>query len=199
MYKHYFAYIDDVEVLLDEKTNAAPVTISEEEKKKWDKNDVTAEALTVPKKPEPEEDKTAKAPEPVPTPAPKPEPVPVVVAPTPKVLSELNITKVTFALGSSVIISESQSALEELATQLKAFPNTVVELAGYTCSNGESKFNQELSLKRAQAVSTFLLSKGVNSTQLVVVGFGEEKPLVPNDSEANKRLNRRVELSVLGK
>ncbi|MDX2070003.1 MAG: OmpA family protein [Haliscomenobacter sp.] len=200
VYNHYFAYIDDVEVLLDEKANAAPITISDDEKKKWDKNDVAVKELAVAKEPEPEvEDKTAKAPEPVQTPAPKPEPVPMVVAPTPKVLSELNITKVTFALGSSVIIPESQSALEELATQLKAFPNTVVELAGYTCSDGENKFNQELSLKRAQAVSAFLLSKGVNSTQLVVVGFGEEKPLVPNDSEANKRLNRRVELSVLAK
>lgn len=199
VYNHYFAYVDDVEVLLDEKANNAPITISDDEKKKWDKNDVAVKELAVAKEPEPVEDKTAKAPEPVQTPAPQPEPVPVPVAPTPKVLSELNITKVTFALGSSVIIPESQSALEELATQLKAFPNTVVELAGYTCSNGESKFNQELSLKRAQAVSAFLLSKGVNGTQLVVVGFGEDKPLVPNDSEANKRLNRRVQLSVLAK
>lgn len=202
VYNHYFAYIDDVEVLLDEKTNAAPITISEDEKKKWDKNDVAVKELTVAKEPEPVpvvENKIAKAPEPVQTTAPEPEPVPVVVAPTPKVLSELNITKVAFALGSSIIIPESQSALEDLATQLKAFPDTVVELAGYTCSNGESKFNQALSLKRAQAVSAFLLSKGVSSTQLVVVGFGEEKPLVPNDSESNKRLNRRVELSVLAR
>lgn len=200
VYNHYFAYIDDVEVLLDEKTNAAPITISDEEKKKWDKNDVAVIALTAGKVPVPVvEETTAKAPVPVPTPAPKPEPVPVLVAPSPKVLSELNITKVTFTLGSSVIIPESQSALEALATQLKAFPNTVIELAGYTCSNGESKFNQELSLKRAQAVSAFLLSKGVGSAQLVVVGFGEEKPLVPNDSEANKRLNRRVELSIVAR
>ena len=199
VYKHYFAYIDDVEVLLDEKANAAPITISDDEKKKWDKNDVAVKELAVAKEPEPVEDKIAKAPEPVQTPAPQPEPVPVLVAPMPKVLSELNITKVAFALGSSSISSESQNALEELATQLKAFPDTVVELAGYTCSNGESQFNQQLSLKRAQAVSAFLLSKGVNGTQLVVVGFGEDKPLVPNDSEANKRLNRRVQLSIVVK
>ena len=69
----------------------------------------------------------------------------------------------------------------------------LIEIHGHTDNSGEKKYNKELSLKRAEAIKDFLMSNGVKNT-LTVKGFGDEKPIYPNENKALKGRNRRVEI-----
>lgn len=74
-------------------------------------------------------------------------------------------------------------------------PNLSVSIDGHTDSDGSIAYNQKLSEKRARTVSDRLRELGVERGKLVVKGFGELKPLVPNTSSSNKAKNRRVDIS----
>ncbi len=80
---------------------------------------------------------------------------------------------------------------------LNSNKSTRIEISGHTDNIGEEKINVELSKKRAQSVIDYLTTKGITRTRLVAAGFGESKPVKPNDSEANRQLNRRIELKIL--
>ncbi len=73
-----------------------------------------------------------------------------------------------------------------------------VRIAGHTDSDGSSSYNQGLSERRANSVRDYLVNKGVPANTLTTVGYGEEQPVVPNTSAANKAQNRRIEFTVLG-
>ena len=79
--------------------------------------------------------------------------------------------------------------------------NPTIELAihGHTDNIGDFKSNQELSAKRAQEVHEYLIELGVSADRLSYEGFGELKPIFPNDSEANRAINRRTEFFILKK
>ena len=73
-----------------------------------------------------------------------------------------------------------------------------IEVAGHTCDIGSAEYNQGLSERRAQSVYNFLVNEGeIDSDRLVVRGYGEDRPKVPNTSRENRQQNRRVELVVL--
>jgi len=85
--------------------------------------------------------------------------------------------------------------IKKVAEILKANPNIKkVEVAGYTDNIGSAKYNLLLSKKRAEAVAKLLVKFGVNPKRLVVKGYGEKYPLVPNTTSTNRALNRRVEI-----
>ena len=73
-----------------------------------------------------------------------------------------------------------------------------IEIAGHASAEGGIKRNQELSVQRAQAVAAYLAKAGFDRKLLTAVGYGETRPLVPNDSDENLARNRRVELTVHG-
>lgn len=73
-----------------------------------------------------------------------------------------------------------------------------VIVLGYTDSTGDDQYNMDLSKRRADAVAEYLVSLGVPADKLKTVGRGENDPIVPNDSEANRAQNRRVEVVVVG-
>lgn len=74
----------------------------------------------------------------------------------------------------------------------------IVEIAGHTDAVGTKDYNQQLSLRRAQAVKDYLTKKGVDSRRIKPVGYGKSRPLASNDDEEGGReLNRRVEFKVL--
>jgi outer membrane protein OmpA-like peptidoglycan-associated protein len=82
---------------------------------------------------------------------------------------------------------------------MKQNQNLQVEIAGHTDFVGTKDFNKTLSLRRANAVRSFLVSKGIDARRVKTVGYGEDKPLASNDDEQEGRsLNRRVEFRVLG-
>lgn len=73
-----------------------------------------------------------------------------------------------------------------------------IEVAGHTCDIGSAEYNQGLSERRARSVRDHLVNEGgVDPNRLVVRGYGEERPKVPNTSTENRQQNRRVELVVL--
>ena len=108
---------------------------------------------------------------------------------------------VLFDFGSSDLRSEASTTLTNLATVLKDSKAPKVQVQGHTDSVSDDAFNQKLSEQRAQAVSSALKSDGV-AADLEAVGYGETKPVAPNenpdgsDNPSGRRLNRRVEVFV---
>ncbi len=137
----------------------------------------------------------AEPPPPPPPPPAAPEPEP---EPEPEVLFEFD-SAVFFNFDSAVLRPESRAELNEAAAMLNLHDEIVsVEVAGHTCDIGSAEYNQGLSERRAQAVRDFLVEEGeVDPDRLVVRGYGEDRPKVPNTSRENREQNRRVELVVL--
>ena len=108
---------------------------------------------------------------------------------------------VLFDFGSSELRGEASTTLTNLATVIKDSKAPKVQIQGHTDSVSDDAFNQKLSEQRAQAVSSALKSDGV-AADLEAVGYGETKPVAPNenpdgsDNPAGRRLNRRVEVFV---
>jgi len=85
--------------------------------------------------------------------------------------------------------------IKKIAEVLKQNPLLKIKIAGYTDDRGSEKYNLELSFKRAKAIKDILVKKyHISPNRIVVKGYGEAYPLVPNDSETNRALNRRVEI-----
>ena len=85
--------------------------------------------------------------------------------------------------------------IEKIAKAMKNNPKLKIEIDGYTDNIGSKKYNSKLSLKRAQAVKNILVKKyGIDPKRIVVKGFGEKYPLLPNTTSTNRALNRRVEI-----
>jgi OOP family OmpA-OmpF porin len=72
----------------------------------------------------------------------------------------------------------------------------IVEIAAHTDDVGQENDNLRLSKARANVVRNYLISRGVLSQQLIAKGYGETQPIVPNSSEENRTLNRRVEIII---
>ncbi len=104
---------------------------------------------------------------------------------------------IQFEFNSSVLKTSSYAVLEELSTQIKKNPTVVFELDGHSSAEGTEKRNLMLSVDRANAVKAYLVNSGINGASLIVKGFGESMPLVANDTEENKSINRRVEVKAL--
>jgi OOP family OmpA-OmpF porin len=139
-------------------------------------------------------------PKPKPAPAkvaPAPAPKPVAVPPKPKRIIVLQGTH--FAFDSAELTPEARGTLNESAAVLEREPNVKVMIEGYTDSIGPEGYNQGLSERRAKAVEEYLISKGISADRLEVMGYGQSKPIAPNDTKEGRAMNRRVELKVLEK
>lgn len=101
---------------------------------------------------------------------------------------------VAFASNSSQLLASSRAVLDETAQMLRANPSLRAEIAGHTDSQGEAAYNQWLSQRRAEAVRSYLVSRGIAANRLVARGYGESNPVADNASAAGRALNRRVEL-----
>ena len=105
-------------------------------------------------------------------------------------------TVVQFGFASATLPALGVEPLDELASTLKRCPAVHVMIEGHTDSDGDYYRNQSLSVRRAEAVRQHLVSAGVGLSQLSIIGFGQIRPLAPNDSANNKSRNRRIELVV---
>ncbi|MDN4165994.1 PorP/SprF family type IX secretion system membrane protein [Cytophagales bacterium LB-30] len=86
--------------------------------------------------------------------------------------------------------------LEGVLEMLSAFPEYHVELIGHTDNVGKSQYNQRLSEKRAETLKKILVLTGLPEERIVVLGRGDTQPLVPNDTEEGRRINRRVDIII---
>jgi outer membrane protein OmpA-like peptidoglycan-associated protein len=103
---------------------------------------------------------------------------------------------ILFAPASAKFREDSFAVLTRLAHTAKRCPDTRIEIAGHTDSDGSRKFNEFLSLRRARSVVDFLTKQGISKDRLSAIGYGESKPVVPNTSKANKAKNRRIEFKI---
>jgi len=106
--------------------------------------------------------------------------------------SALELNPITFAAGSASLADSSLVELDKVVAFLLETP-VDVEIGGHTDSDGGEDGNLTLSQQRADAVKQYLTDQGVPAETLTAVGFGEASPVAPNDTAANKALNRRIE------
>ena len=104
---------------------------------------------------------------------------------------------INFEFDSAVLDKSSYTEIDSLASFLKENPLINIEISGYTDNSGNEEHNMQLSLERAAAVMSALLDREISIKRINAVGYGSNHPLVPNDSEKNKALNRRVEVRVV--
>lgn len=107
------------------------------------------------------------------------------------------LDNVYFDQSSYVLRPESYPQLNKLAKTLAATPGLVIKIAGHTDNEGDRRLNQTLSENRAKIIRTYLIRSGIDERRLQHNGYGDKHPAAPNDSEENKRKNRRVEFVVV--
>jgi outer membrane protein OmpA-like peptidoglycan-associated protein len=101
---------------------------------------------------------------------------------------------VNFKSGTVSFTPESQKTLDNVVSALSHVPQLKLEVAGYTDSAGNAQLNLALSKQRAQAVFSYLASKGIADKRMVVKGYGQDNPIADNATAAGRQKNRRVEL-----
>ena len=107
---------------------------------------------------------------------------------------EVKITQqIHFEYNKAVIRKESHPVLDAVVEVLAKNPDIKLEVQGHTDNRGGAKYNKTLSDKRAGAVMKYLVSRGTSASRLTSHGYGFERPLVPNNSDQNMALNRRVQ------
>jgi len=136
------------------------------------------------------------APAPVVTPPPPPPPV---VPPAPPAAS-----KVTFAADAffdfdkSVLKPEGRAKLDDLVSKIRDVNLEVIIAVGHTDSIGSDAYNQRLSVRRAEAVKAYLVTKGIERNRVYTEGKGEKQPVADNRTKEGRAKNRRVEIEVVG-
>lgn len=101
-----------------------------------------------------------------------------------------------FKTNSDAIQGISQSNLNQIVGLMNQFSSSSFIVAGHTDSVGNADYNKSLSQKRAQAVVNYLIQKGIQPSQLVAIGYGEEIPIAPNNTAQGREQNRRVEIKI---
>jgi outer membrane protein OmpA-like peptidoglycan-associated protein len=105
----------------------------------------------------------------------------------------------TFQGKSAILTREAEKELEHFATVLKEYPRSEIRIEAHTDNSGNADINMQLSTQQALAVMTYLRDRGVALNRMSTKGRGQTKPLVPNDTDAAREQNRRVEIYVVKK
>ena len=98
-----------------------------------------------------------------------------------------------------LLTDQSRGALDQANSVFVEFPKTAIVAQGHTDATGSETNNQDLSERRAGAVKSYLVSRGVDNTRIVALGFGESEPIADNTTAEGRRYNRRVALLIKAK
>jgi len=109
----------------------------------------------------------------------------------------LVLQNIQFEYNSAALTPDSQAGIQMLTMFLKRNPDLKVELAGHTDDVGSASYNLKLSTERAQSVRQALVANGIDENRLTAKGYGATKPIMPNDSDEHRALNRRTEMIIL--
>ncbi|TFZ00294.1 outer membrane protein OmpA [Ramlibacter humi] len=144
-------------------------------------------------------------PAPAPAPVAAPSPAPAQAAPAPAPAPQPPAaTKVTYAADAffdfdkAVLKPEGRAKLDDLVGKVKDINLEVIIAVGHTDSVGSDAYNQKLSVRRAEAVKAYLVSKGIEKNRVYTEGKGEKQPVADNKTAEGRAKNRRVEIEVVG-
>ena len=101
-----------------------------------------------------------------------------------------------FDFDSDQLREASKENLANLANSLSKFGDSKLLLVGHTDDKGTDSYNLDLSRRRAAAVANYLMSRGVPTARIATSGRGETEPIAPNDTDADRQKNRRVEVAI---
>ena len=128
-----------------------------------------------------------------------------VAAPAPKAAAPVAAaSKVTYAadaffdFNKSVVKPAGKAKLDDLVAKVKGINLEVIIAVGHTDSIGSDAYNQKLSVRRAEAVKAYLVSKGIEKNRIYTEGKGEKQPVADNKTKEGRAKNRRVEIEVVG-
>ncbi|CAN1722260.1 OmpA family protein [Hyphomicrobium sp. 1Nfss2.1] len=113
-----------------------------------------------------------------------------------RVKEAARLAEVHFARGDARIDTSGKAVLDGLVGALNICPEATLHIAGHADASGKSRHNKVLSRHRARGVASYMIQKGIDDGRLVAVGYGDQKPVAPNDSKVNRAKNRRIELTV---
>lgn len=106
----------------------------------------------------------------------------------------ISLNHILFDQGKAELKPESKGELDKVVAFLEENSNAQIELSGHTSSEGDANLNRSLSYKRVKSCKDFMLTQGIDAGRIIAIGFGPDRPVVPNDTEANRAKNRRVEM-----
>lgn len=104
---------------------------------------------------------------------------------------------ITFGFDRADLQPQFYPVLDRLALTLSEYDQTIVEVAGHTDSVGSDSYNQDLSVRRAETVGNYLMSRGLMRDRFIITGAGKARPIASNETEAGRAQNRRVELTLV--
>lgn len=105
-------------------------------------------------------------------------------------------SNITFDFDSDQLKPQFDNTLDSVVLVLNEFKSTLITAQGHTDSTGTDAYNQQLSERRALSVAQYLQSKGVAQQRLAAIGYGETRPIAPNNTPDGRAQNRRVELEL---
>ncbi len=112
---------------------------------------------------------------------------------------ELNVSvqnDVLFDFNSAALRSASRTSLRQMASVFDKYPDTTINVEGFTDSIGSASYNERLSERRADSVANYLENLGVRSSRLRTIGYGKSNPRASNATASGRQLNRRVEIHI---
>ena len=104
--------------------------------------------------------------------------------------------EVHFARGLAKLEGRGKALLDRLVAAVGSCPDAGLRIAGHADTTGTSRHNMALSRRRARAVASYLIDKGIDAQRVVAIGYGDTRPVAPNNSNKNRARNRRIEVGV---
>ena len=128
----------------------------------------------------------------------QPAPPPPPPAPVPSSEKVTYAADAFFDFDKATLKPAAKEKLDELVSKTKDINLEVIIAVGHTDSVGTDAYNQKLSVRRAEAIKTYLVSKGIEANRVYTEGKGEKQPVADNKTAAGRAKNRRVEIEVVG-
>jgi outer membrane protein OmpA-like peptidoglycan-associated protein len=104
--------------------------------------------------------------------------------------------EVHFAHGRAKLDTRGKTLIDRLIGALNTCPAAALNVAGHSDASGRASRNLALSKRRARTVTSYMIDKGIDAGRLVAIGYGDQRPVAPNDTQANRAKNRRIEVAI---
>ncbi len=114
-----------------------------------------------------------------------------------RVGQRVDLPRIEFETGKWDILPQSFAPLNQLLGLMTKYPGTKISIQGHTDNQGDSLFNERLSVNRANAVKDWLVSHGISATRLETHGYGQTRPITTNSTEQGREVNRRIEFIII--